>query len=74
MKRQNILYVEKELILRQSLAVNPLGKSGACSPGKFWNSDLKSPETSIFQFISASSKFSRRATKLHEKGHFAGEF
>ena len=75
MKQQNSLHVKKELILCQSLIVNQLWGPGACSPGKFVNVGLlKSPETRIFLFIFASSKFSRRATKLHETEHFARDF
>ena len=48
---------------------------GACAPRKFSNSDpLKSLKTCILLVVLASSKFSRRATKLHEKGHFARAF
>ena len=47
----------------------------AWSPSKFWNLDLlNSPETCIFQFIFASPKFSRKATKLHKRGHLAPDF
>ena len=68
----SILHVENGLILHQSLIVDQLGGLGACSPWKFSDLDvLKSAEICIFLFIFASSKFSRRATKLHEKGHFA---
>ena len=62
----------KGLILRQSLNANQIGGSGTCFPGKLLNLDLlKSPETCMFLFIMTRSKFSRRATKLLEKGYFA---
>ena len=67
-KRHSNLHAEKGLILRQFLIVNQLGGLGACSPGRFCKVDLlKSLEMYIFLFLCASSKLSRRATKLHAK-------
>jgi len=75
MKRQNILHDEKGFILCQSLNANQLGGPGVCSPGKISNLEvLKLPESCNFQSIFAYSEFSRRATILHEKRHFARAF
>ena len=76
MKRQSNLHDEKEVILRQFLNVNQLEASGGMFSREILKlRSLKSLETCIiFLFIFASSKFSCRVTKLHERGHFVRVF
>ena len=56
----------------QSFYANLLGGSpGACCPKNVNVDPLKLMKTFILLLICASSASSRRATKLHEKEHFA---
>ena len=45
--------------------------SGGMIPGNSETQIFRNRQKRVFAFYLASSKFSMRATELHEKGHFA---